>query len=54
MTEKQQTPRNQEGQPPTRRPEETIERLEEKAEEQRGDANRARTEDQAREVGTGR
>jgi hypothetical protein len=47
MTE-QQTPRNQEGQQPTRDPKETAQRLEQKADEQVGEANRARTEDKAR------
>jgi hypothetical protein len=47
----QQTPRNQEGQQPTREPRETKERLEQKADEQMGEANRARTEDKARRAG---
>lgn len=45
-----QTPRNQEGQPPTREPKETAQRLEQKADEQQGEANRARTGDKAREA----
>lgn len=45
-----QTPRNQEGEAPTRNPLETAERLEQKAEEQEGDSNRERTEEKAREV----
>jgi len=48
-----QTPRNQEGQPPTREPKETAQRLEEKADEQEGGSNRARTEDKARQVRQG-
>jgi len=42
------TPRNQEGQPPTTRGSDTAERLKEKADAQRGEANRARTEEKAR------
>lgn len=45
-----QTPRNQEGEPPTREPKETAQRLEQKADEQEGEANRARTEQKAREA----
>jgi hypothetical protein len=45
-----QTPHNQEGEPPTRTPKETAERLEQKADEQEGDSNRARTEEKAREA----
>lgn len=45
-----QTPRNQEGEPPTREPGETAQRLEEKADEQEGELNRARTEEKAREA----
>jgi hypothetical protein len=48
-----QTPRNQEGQSPTREAEETAQRLEQKADEQEGEANRARTEDKAREAREG-
>ena len=50
MKEQMQTPRNQEGEPPTHAPNETAQRLEQKAEEQQGDSNRARTEDKAREA----
>jgi hypothetical protein len=46
------TPRNKEGQPPTERGEDTADRLEEKADAQRGAANRARTEEKARDAGT--
>jgi hypothetical protein len=46
------TPRNQEGQPPTKRGEDTADRLEEKADAQRGGANRARTEEKARDART--
>ena len=49
MNEKQ-TPRNQEGEPPTHEPMETATRLEQKADEQEGESNRARTEDKAREA----
>lgn len=45
-----ETPRNQEGEPPTREPEETAQRLEQKADEQEGEMNRARTEEKAREI----
>ena len=53
MKEQMQTPRNQEGEPPTHAPNETAQRLEQKADEQRGDSNRARTEDKAREAREG-
>ncbi|HVD91132.1 MAG TPA: hypothetical protein VNC21_02575 [Vicinamibacterales bacterium] len=49
-----QTPRNQEGEAPTREPKETAQRLEQKADEQEGESNRARTEDKAREAREGR
>jgi hypothetical protein len=49
MKEKQ-TPHNQEGEPPTRDPKETAQRLEQKADEQEGESNRALTEDKAREA----
>jgi hypothetical protein len=52
MKEKQ-TPRNQEGQPPTHEPKETAQRLEQKADEQEGESNRARTEDKARQARQG-
>ena len=42
------TPRNQEGQKPTRNPKETKQRLEEKAKAQKGGANRRKTEEKAR------
>ena len=48
------TPRNQEGQPPTRGGQDTVERLEEKKKEDTGQANKARIEDQEREVGRSR
>jgi hypothetical protein len=38
------TPRNQQGQPPTRNARETEERLEEKEQEDQGEANRERIE----------
>ncbi|HEY6958194.1 MAG TPA: hypothetical protein VI814_05180 [Candidatus Limnocylindria bacterium] len=43
------TPRNEEGQPPTKNKNETIERLEEKKKGS-GGANQERMEDQEREV----
>jgi hypothetical protein len=49
MKEKQ-TPRNQEGEAPTLEADETAERLEQKADEQDGEMNRARTEEKAREA----
>ena len=51
---KEQTPRNQEGEAPTHEPKETAQRLEQKADEQEGESNRARTEDKAREARRGR
>lgn len=51
MTES--TPRNEEGQPPTRTPDETAERLEEKARRQVGEANKDRTAQQIDEVKRG-
>jgi hypothetical protein len=50
MNKTDQTPRNQEGEQPTREPQETAERLEQKADEQKGEMNRARTEEKAREA----
>ena len=44
------TPKNQVGQPPTRTPDETEERLEEKQRGQTGEANRIRTDEQIDEV----
>ena len=52
MNEKQ-TPLNQEGESPTHEPKETAQRLEQKADEQEGEANRARTEEKAREAREG-
>jgi hypothetical protein len=49
MKEKQ-TPLNEQGEPPTRDPKETAQRLEQKADEQEGESNRARTEEKAREA----
>lgn len=45
-----ETPRNQEGEPPTRNAEETEERLREKERAQRGEANKLRTGEQIDEV----
>ncbi len=42
--ENDKTPRNQEGQPPTRTADETEDRLEEKSDEDRGQANKDRIE----------
>jgi hypothetical protein len=44
------TPRNEEGQAPTMKPQDTVERLEQKKKQQRGGANRERIEEQEREV----
>lgn len=49
-----QTPHNQEGEPPTRDPKETAQRLEQKADEQEGESNRALTENKAREAREGK
>jgi hypothetical protein len=46
----QQTPRNEQGEPPTNDPKETAKRLEQKADEQDGESNRARTEEKARQA----
>jgi hypothetical protein len=48
--EMEKTPKNQEGQPPTKDPDETVDRLEQKKREGIGGANRERIEDQEREV----
>ena len=53
MKEQTQTPLNQEGEPPTHAPRETAQRLEQKADQQQGESNRARTEDKAREAREG-
>lgn len=45
-------PKNDVGQSPTRTPEETEERLKEKARDQKGGANKTRTEEQIDEVRT--
>lgn len=47
-------PLNKEEEPPTHEPRETAQRLEEKADEQEGEANRARTEDKARQAREGK
>lgn len=52
--DQKKTPTNQEGQPPTRTSDETIERLEEKKQKDLGGANRERIEDQEREVSSER
>ena len=49
----QKTPRNEEGQPPTKDPKETVARLEEKK-RGAGGANQERIEDQEREVSSDR
>ena len=50
MSERTGIPRNEEGQPPTRNPKETEERLEEKERAQRGRANQDHTEEQIDKV----
>ena len=50
MTDRSDTPRNEVGQKPSRTPKETEERLEEKARDQRGGANKVRTEEQIDDV----
>ncbi|HEX9436215.1 MAG TPA: hypothetical protein VGA16_03540 [Candidatus Limnocylindria bacterium] len=50
MPETPRTPENQAGQKPTRSPEETEARLKEKEQEQRGGANKVRTQEQIDEV----
>ena len=54
MKEHAQPPKNQAGQPPPKTPDETEERLEEKARAQSGQANKRRTEEQIDEVRTKR
>ena len=44
------TPRNEEGQLPTRTPDETVDRLQEKKKDAGGRANKERIEEQEREV----
>ena len=46
-------PKNAEGQEPTRTPEETVDRLEQKKHEEMGGANRERIEEQEEEVREG-
>lgn len=48
------TPRNQEGQAPSKGGKDTAKRLEQKAGKQKGTTNRARTEDKARRMSSGR
>ncbi|HEV8228774.1 MAG TPA: hypothetical protein VGQ86_02360 [Candidatus Limnocylindria bacterium] len=48
---KDKTPRNQKGQAPSKGGKDTAERLGQKADEQRGEANRARTESKAQQAG---
>lgn len=50
MTDTERIPKNQLGQKPSRTPEETEERLKEKERDQRGAANKVRTEEQIDEV----
>ena len=47
-------PENEKGQPPTKGPDETADRLEQKKREDRGGANKERIEDQEREVSSER
>ena len=51
---KEKTPRNEEGQPPTKGGRDTVERLEEKKQKDVGQANKERIEDKEREAGSGR
>ena len=51
---KENMPRNEEGQPPTKGGRDTVERLEQKKKEDVGQANKERIEEQEREVGSGR
>jgi len=48
------TPRNQEGQAPSKGGKDTAKRLEQKAGKQEGDSNRARTQEKARRMKSGR
>ena len=48
--DQKKTPRNEEGEPPTKTAKETVARLEEKKEHSAGRANRKRIEDQERAV----
>ena len=48
------TPRNQEGQAPSKGGKDTAKRLEQKADEQKGGSNRARTVEKARRMKSGR
>jgi len=50
MNDQEKTPRNEEGEPPTKTAKETVARLEEKKEHSAGRANRERIEHQEREV----
>jgi hypothetical protein len=50
VEERTPIPRNEKGQAPTRTPEETEERLEQKQRGQKGGANKERTEEQIDEV----
>jgi hypothetical protein len=52
MNEKQ-TPRNQQGESPTREPRETAQRVEQKADEQEREANRARTQEKPQKAREG-
>lgn len=54
MKEHAKAPKNQAGQPPTRNPDETEERLEEKERAQSGEANRLATKDKIDELRTKR
>jgi len=50
MKDKHGTPRNEEGQRPTRTPDETVDRLEQKKKQDHGSANKERIEEKEREV----
>lgn len=49
-----EAPQNKEGQEPTRTPEETVDRLEQKKHEDLGTANRERIEEKEREIASER
>lgn len=49
-----QTPRNQEGQAPSKGGRDTVKRLEQKADQQKGETNRALTEEKARRMKSSR
>ena len=50
MKDKNDVPRNEAGERPTRSPDETVDRLEQKKKQEHGAANKERIEEQEREV----